>query len=245
MRVTFAGVGEAFDETLANTSLLVESDTTSILLDCGFTAASAFWSVAQQPLELDAIYISHFHGDHYFGLPALLVRSIQEKRTKRLTIMGQPGVEDRVTRLTEMAYSNAMAKATFDIYFIECTPGDEIPHGDFQMEFAMSDHPMPCLSVRLDCAGKSIFYSGDGKPTDATQTLAAGCDLVVHESFSLETTTPGHGTIESSIAFARKAGARRLAMLHMDRAIRQSRRSRDTVACPFWERFRSRVTIPP
>ena len=49
MRVTFAGVGEAFDEKLPNTSLLVQSESSSILLDCGFTAACTLWDVIGNP----------------------------------------------------------------------------------------------------------------------------------------------------------------------------------------------------
>jgi len=221
MRVMFAGVGEAFDETLSNTTLLVDSGTSTILLDCGFTAASAFWSVAEKPLELDALYITHFHGDHYFGIPALLVRFVEEGRTKRLTIHGQPGIEDRVLRLMEMAYSNVMARAEFDIFYIECDPGQDFKHAGFRFRFAMNDHPMPCLSVRLDCGDKSIFYSGDGRPTEATRALAKGCDLIAHESFSMEPDTPGHGTIDSSIEFARQAGAKSLALVHVQRKVRR------------------------
>ncbi|WP_319470401.1 ribonuclease Z [uncultured Pseudodesulfovibrio sp.] len=220
MRITFAGVGEAFDEKLANTSILAESDSTSILLDCGFTAASAFWCAARNPLKLDALYISHFHGDHYFGIPALLVRSVEEQRTKPLTILGQPGVESRIKKLMELAYSNVMAKAKFDLYFLECTPGEEIHLGDFKLDFAMSDHSMPCLAIRLNNAEHSVFYSGDGRPTDATTRLAAGCDLIIHESFSLEKTVPGHGTVDSSVEFAKTAGAHTLAMVHVTRTVR-------------------------
>jgi len=221
MRVTFAGVGEAFDETLANTSLLVQCGDFSALLDCGFTAASAFWAVAENPLELDALYITHFHGDHYFGIPALLVRSVEEGRTKRLTIMGQPGIEDRVRRLMEMAYSNALRNAQFDIYFIECTSGDDLSLFGTRFRFAMNDHLMPCLAVRLDCEGKSVFYSGDGRPTEWTRDLAKGCNLVVHESASFEADVPGHGTIASSIEFARTLGAESLALVHVKRDVRK------------------------
>lgn len=220
MRITFAGVGEAFDDKLANTSILAESDSTSILLDCGFTAASAFWSAARNPLGLDALYISHFHGDHYFGIPALLVRSVEEQRTKPLTILGQPGVESRIRKLMEMAYSNVMTKAKFDLYFLECTPGEEVHFGDFKLGFAMGDHSMPSLAIRLNSTKHSVFYSGDGRPTDATRQLAAGCGLIIHESFSLKKTVPGHGTVDSSIEFAKTAGAHTLAMVHVTRTVR-------------------------
>ena len=83
MRVTFVGVGEAFDENLPNTSILVESAASSILLDCGFSAPRAFWKAADNAEGLDMIHVSHFHADHYFGIPALLARFTQEGRTKR------------------------------------------------------------------------------------------------------------------------------------------------------------------
>lgn len=222
MRVTFAGVGEAFDEYLANTSILIESGTSSILLDCGFSAPRAFWKVAGESMDLDMVYISHFHADHYFGIPALLVRFIQEGRTNRLTILGPTGIEKRVKRLVEMAYSNALGKAEFDIYFIECSPGEEFRHAGFHLSFAMGDHLMPCLALRLEANGKSLFYSGDGQPTTDTRQLAAGCDLVIHEAFALDKETPGHGTVKSSLEFAAQAGARACALVHMDRTVRRT-----------------------
>lgn len=223
MRVTFTGVGEAFDEQLANTSLLVESETNSLLVDCGFSAPAGFWKAAQAPLELDGVYITHFHGDHYFGLPALLVRSVEEGRIKPLTIMGQPGIGKRVEQLMELAYPNSLGKAKFSLEFVECVPAHEVFLGDMRFRFAVNDHPMPCLSIRVDCGGKSLFYSGDGRPTGETRALAAGCDLIVHESFSLELDKPGHGTVDSSIAFAQEAGARTVALVHMKRTVRRGR----------------------
>ena len=222
MRVTFAGVGEAFDEYLANTSILVESGRSSILLDCGFSAPGAFWKVADKSVDLDMVYVSHFHADHYFGIPALLVRFIQEGRTKRLTILGPTGIERCVKRLVEMAYTNVLGKAGFETYFIECSPGEDFRHAGFHLGFAMGDHPMPCLALRLEADGKALFYSGDGQPTEETRRLAAGCDLIIHEAFALDKAVPGHGTVESSLEFAARAGAGACALVHMDRTVRRT-----------------------
>lgn len=226
MRVIFAGVGEAFDNTLPNTSILVESGSSSILLDCGFTASCAFCEYAESPLELDAIYISHFHADHYFGLPALLVRSIEEGRKKRLTILGPHGIEQRVTRLMEMAYSNALSRAKFEIFFMECQPGDDIKHGGFRFRFDMSNHSQPCLALRLDAGDKSLFYSGDGAATDGTRELAQGCDLVICESYIMGAEAPGHGNVEASLDFARKTQAKACALVHIQRTVRKLQKSK-------------------
>jgi ribonuclease Z len=71
LRVTFVGIGEAFDEGLGNTSVLVRFPSPpaaagQILLDYGFTPAHAFWRCSPDPMGLDAIWVSHFHGDHFF-----------------------------------------------------------------------------------------------------------------------------------------------------------------------------------
>ena len=78
MRVIFSGVGEALDENRSNTSLIVTHSASEsfqqVLLDCGFSAAHAFWRYAPEPLHLDALWISHFHGDHFLGVPLMLLR---------------------------------------------------------------------------------------------------------------------------------------------------------------------------
>jgi len=220
MRTTFIGVGEAFDDNQLNTSLLVETAESSLLLDCGFTAPMGFWKAAAHPLDLQAIYISHFHGDHFFGLPALLIRMRQEGRTAPLTILGQPGVEAVVGQTIELAYPGSLAKASFDVSFIECVAGQNILFEDMRLGFALSDHPRPCLAIRVDSGDSALFYSGDGGATDDTAALAAGVDLIVHESFTLDADTPGHGTVDASIDFARRAGARQLALVHIERDVR-------------------------
>ncbi len=168
MRVTFAGVGEAFDETLPNTSLLVEHGGRSLLLDCGLTAAAAFWRAASDPLGLDGVVISHFHGDHFLGLSGLLLRFVEEGREKDFFVVGQAGVEAKVGALMDMAYPGFMAKRRFGLNCLESAPGASLSVAGFDLAFALGDHSLPCLGVLVRADGKSVYYSGDGRPTEAT-----------------------------------------------------------------------------
>ena len=140
MKVIFTGVGEAFDENLPNTSLLVLANNQikkrQVLLDCGFTAAHTFWQTSPDPMGLDAVWISHFHGDHFFGLPLLLLRFWEEKRTRPLTIIGQPGVVDKVLGAMELAYPGFYAKVAFRIDFVEVRPGRDLDLFDLHWSFA-------------------------------------------------------------------------------------------------------------
>jgi ribonuclease BN (tRNA processing enzyme) len=227
MEIVFAGVGEAFDEHLPNTSILICSENAKkkrqILLDCGFTAAHSFWRVSPSPMDLDAVWISHFHGDHFFGLPLLLLRYWEEDRQQALTIIGQAEIENKVWEAMELAYPGFGAKIQFPLEFEAVSPGKDLALWDFQFTFALNDHSRPCLSVRIDHEKCSVFYSGDGRPTDQTLILARRCDLIIHESFAVEEAIASHGTVDLCIDFARRAEAKALALVHMNRDVRNSR----------------------
>ena len=229
MKIKFLGVGEAFDEKLPNTSIWVRSETAdggraSVLLDCGFTAPSPFWQSCPDPDELDAIWISHFHGDHFFGIPALLTRSWEMGRKKPLILISQAGVEDIIRQTLKLAYSSIMEKFAFELRFREVEPGNTIEAAGLSWSTALNGHPQKDLAVRIGRGEKSVFYSGDGLSTDDTLALAKGCPLIIHEAFRLDRQIPGHGSILSSIEFARKAGAQALALVHIQRNERRDRR---------------------
>ncbi|MFW5837992.1 MAG: MBL fold metallo-hydrolase [Desulfovibrionaceae bacterium] len=221
MKCTFIGVGEAFDELQPNTSLLLQAGGTSVLLDCGFTAAPAYFRHAPAPLDLDAVHLTHFHGDHFFGLPWLLTRFMEEGRTRDLVVIGGEGVRERVESAVSLAYGSFFDKAHFALDFKTAAPGRPLSIGDCSLSFAASDHSQPCLSVRVDAGAASLFYSGDGRPTSATRALARGCGLIAHEAYALEQDVPGHGTIDGSLEFARQAGARAVALVHVQRRTRR------------------------
>jgi ribonuclease BN (tRNA processing enzyme) len=225
MQVIFAGVGEAFDERLPNTAIIVSAGAgkgkRQVLLDCGFTAPLAFWQVSPAPLALDGIWISHFHGDHFFGVPLLLLRFWEERREKPLTIIGQTGIEDRVHAALDLAYSGLRSKIRYPIQFEEAFPGKDTHMLGFQWSFAETGHSTPCYAIRLNHKEGSLFYSGDGSPTDDTLALAKGCRLIVHEAFGIENVPLGHGTVDRCLDFARKAGAKAMALVHMNRDARQ------------------------
>jgi ribonuclease BN (tRNA processing enzyme) len=229
MKVVFLGVGEACDESYPNTSLLLESRVAetrpSVLLDCGFTVPPLYFRRTRNPNELDALWISHFHGDHFFGVPILLLRFWETNRAKPLTIMGQTGVEDMIRQTMALAYPNFMSKLAFPLTFVEAEPNQCVHVAGLTWAFAENGHGRRDLAVRIDDGARSVFYSGDGRPTPETLSLAAGCDLIVHEAFHLDQSIPGHGTVEQCIDFGRNAGASSLALVHLQRDVRRERRS--------------------
>jgi ribonuclease BN (tRNA processing enzyme) len=227
MQALFLGVGEACDETLANVSVLVRAEVNggpkSVMLDCGFNVPWRYWPQTRDPDELDGLYISHFHGDHFMGTPALLLRFWESKRKKPLAILGQQGIEDLVRSAMELAYPGFIRKLEFALDFITVDTDQPFETAGLRWRFARNEHSQRDFAVRIEDGSKSLFYSGDGKPTPETLELARGADLVIHEAFLLEEEWAGHGTVKGCIQFARKADAAALALVHIQRDERRKR----------------------
>lgn len=224
MEIHFLGVGEACDGSQPNTAILLKTDarqrTGRILLDCGFSVPHRFLKLGPDPDELEILWLSHFHGDHFFGTPLLLLWFWEMGRKKPLHILGPPGLKTKITAAMELAYPDLMPRLGFPLDFLEIDPGGYRKITDIAWRAAYTEHSQPCLSVRIEFQDKVIFYSGDGRPTTKTKSLAAGSDLMIHEAYGLADTTPGHGSIEACLDFASHAGARQIALVHIQRDVR-------------------------
>jgi len=221
IQAIFCGVGEAFDENLPNTCILVEAkkDGTSrkILLDCGFTAAPAFWRFADDPLDLDALWISHLHGDHFLGLPQLLIRFSEHGRIKPLQISGVAGTSMAAKQAMELAYPGKWDRLGFEVEFIEAYPEGSLLLAGVEALAVPVEHSVPSLGIKLHTGGMSLFYSGDGRLEKPFWSMLAGCELAICEAFALEGEMPGHCSVFRVLSMARSAGIRQTALVHMQR----------------------------
>jgi ribonuclease BN (tRNA processing enzyme) len=229
MQIVFLGVGEACDEYFPNTSLLVRTagagENRTLLLDCGFTVPPRFFREVPDPEELDMVWISHFHGDHFFGLPLLLLRLREMKRTRPLMILGQEGIGEIAERTMELAYPGFIRKLPYAVHYVVVEPETMVEARGLTWRTAENEHGRRSLSVRLDDGPASLFYSGDGRPTPETLNLARGSQLVVHESYAVrDVSVHGHGSAAGCIDFARRAGVPRLALVHFQRDARRDGR---------------------
>src|SRR5476649_1725090 len=93
MRLTVIGSGDAFGSGgRFNTCFLIEAQNKKLLLDFGASSLVALKSRQIDPGAIDGIFLSHLHGDHFGGLPFLLLDSQYLNRRERpLAICGPPG----------------------------------------------------------------------------------------------------------------------------------------------------------
>ncbi len=98
--VTFAGSGDAFGSGGRYQACIHirSQDHPPFLLDCGATSLSALKARDLDPGEIAAVFISHLHGDHFGGLPFLILDGQFTRRTSPLTVAGPPGTAARHRR---------------------------------------------------------------------------------------------------------------------------------------------------
>jgi ribonuclease BN (tRNA processing enzyme) len=223
-RLTFVGTGEAFDPDLPNTSLLYEGDRT-LLFDCGYAVPHALWRLMRDAERLDAIYVTHLHADHAWGLPALLLWMREEGRTRPLSILGGPGIGHWLQRLFDLAYPGAFDGRGYAIEPHELEPGAALELGALRLSCAQSRHPVRNLSVRVEEEERSFCYSGDGAPSLATRELYRGARVLVHECYAAERETAGHARLGELVPLALDAGVETLCLLHLSRTEKRAIRA--------------------
>ncbi len=224
MRIHLLGVGEAFDAPLGNTSALLTAES-RLLLDCGYAVPASLWAYNGDPDLLDGLYISHAHGDHFFGFPPLIGRLWESGRTRELAVITQESVFQKMKDAMELAYPGILADCKFEVRLIPAAAGETVRWREFELRFASSTHSVPNLAVRIETAGRSFAYSGDGQFTPASRDLFAEVGVLLHEAYMFQP-HPNHGDIDGVIAMASEARVRRLLLTHLNRDTRVRDRHR-------------------
>lgn len=216
-RLTFLGVGDAVDPAAASTSLLYQGART-LLLDCGPAIASIAFRALRDPNELDALWISHQHADHCFGLPTLLLMLRQARRSKSLELLGGPGSIAIIRQLLDIGYPGAFrASKCFPLNFSEISPGQALEFAGLRLSTAQTQHGVACHALRIDTTRHCLCFSSDGKVNNATLELYREADLVVHECQSVENESINHSRLVDLQSLFSLANAHQVALVHCSR----------------------------
>jgi ribonuclease BN (tRNA processing enzyme) len=197
MRVTIVGSGDAFGSGgRFNTCFYVETAKGTLMVDCGASSPVALNRLGLDHARVDAIILSHLHGDHFGGLPFLFLDAqFLRRRDRPLLVAGPPGTRERLNTLMETFFPLSTANEwRFALSIMEIEPGrptDVVGHDVTTIEVV---HPSgaPSTGIRLS-DGKNLFaYSGDTEWTEALLTIAEGADLFIIECYSYAKKIAGH-----------------------------------------------------
>jgi ribonuclease BN (tRNA processing enzyme) len=219
--VTFAGSGDAFGSGgrfQACIHIRCQNDTQPVLLDCGATSLSALKRCGIDPAEIGAVFVSHLHGDHFGGLPFLILDGQFARRTAVLTVVGPEGTARRLTAAMECLFpGSSTAARAFAVDVRELHQGQTITVAGVSARAWPADHPSgaPALALRLCLGGKVIGYTGDTAWTDALAEVAAGADLLIAEAYYWDKNVPFHLRHADLAAHREKLRSRRIVLTHL------------------------------
>ncbi|HUO04059.1 MAG TPA: MBL fold metallo-hydrolase [Candidatus Binataceae bacterium] len=184
--VTVLGSGDAFASFGRGYSgYLIDAPGVRAVLEAGPTLVYALKNNRIVTNSIDVIIISHLHGDHFAGLPFLILEYMWENPLKKpLTMIGPPKLAERTWRLMQTMYPRfELAKIQHQLKFVVLEPGASRQLSGIEVSAIRSPHTKPdvSLSVGIEAAGKKIVFTGDSGWNDDLLKFSAGADLFLCE----------------------------------------------------------------
>lgn len=166
MRIKFIGTGTMGSTTRANTSILIDN----ILLDCGMGTVKQMERLGEATKNVKCLLITHFHADHFFDIPNLLIgRRIRKECNEKLYIIVPQKGRRKVIDMMKFsfgdgddnAYENIEKK--YNIEFIEMYSNETYNIGEYEITLIELKHGncTPACGYLLEKEAKIIGYTGD------------------------------------------------------------------------------------
>ena len=136
--------------------------------------------------DITTVFISHFHADHTFGWPFLLLELLQQRAGQTLHVVGPPGVEQFLADMMVLGNVRNVwkaAKSDIDMRFVEAAEGGEQKAGDLMFRAVQVEHVpyLQCFGYVLDPGGRALGYTGDVRPCEGLEELARSSRALVLE----------------------------------------------------------------
>ena len=224
MKLTIVGCGDAFGSGgRMNTCFWLETAKRTVVVDFGASALPALKALKFDPNRIDAIVLTHLHGDHFGGLPFLLLDyQFLARRERPLLIAGPPGSRERLDAALEVFFPKSTGtKWRFPWRVQEIAVGvasDVLGHAVLSAE-VIHQSGAPSTALRLADGEKTFAYSGDTEWTDALLPIADGADLFVCECYAYAGKMTGHLSWEILKPKIPALRAKRVMLTHMNPSV--------------------------
>ncbi|MBI3796136.1 MAG: MBL fold metallo-hydrolase [Deltaproteobacteria bacterium] len=234
VQLRFLGSGDAFGSGgRCQTCILLEGASEPLLIDGGASSLMAMKSVGVDPAEISWIVLSHLHGDHFAGIPFLILDGQFNRRERPLCIAGPPGVRERVEAAMEVLFpGSSRVTQRFAVEFVELQDRVTISVGPAVVTPFLVQHACgaPPYALRIEYGGKVITYSGDTEWTESLVDAAQGADLFICEAYFFEKKIRYHLDYQTLLHQRDRLECRRLILTHMSQDM-LSRRAELEIDC--------------
>jgi len=220
MHLQFVGCGDAFGSGgRLNTCFHVVGEKANFLIDCGASSLIGLERLDISRHAIDTILITHFHGDHFGGVPYFVLEAHFGKRTRPLTLAGPPGIDGWYLRALEAAFEHFSAiRLAFELRIVtlpERAATDIGPLRVTPLPVVHGNSGGPFFGYRIAVEDRLIAFSGDTEWTDTLVDIARDADLFALECYSYDKPIRNHlsyKTIEQNLA---RFAAKKIVLTHM------------------------------
>jgi ribonuclease Z len=147
LRVTFLGTGGTLPTPSRNPSAIaVNREGELILFDCGEGTQQQMMRAKTGMKNLTSIFLTHFHADHFLGIPGLLQTMSFQGRSGKLEIFGPKGVKALVSLLLSLGHF----KMEFDVVARELEPDDEVRRKGYRIKAVKTSHGVLSMGYVLE-----------------------------------------------------------------------------------------------
>ncbi|HEY2106844.1 MAG TPA: MBL fold metallo-hydrolase [Candidatus Binataceae bacterium] len=224
--MTVLGAGDAFaSKGRFQAGYVISGGGLQILMDAGPTLLPSMKRLGLSPGDIDVVLISHLHGDHFGGLPFLILEYLYETPRRRpLTLAGPPHLEERTWALFHTMYpesETAELARLLDFVVLEPARTRQVTTA-LQVQTIRTPHTVNDISLafRISLGGKAVVYSGDTGWTDDLITLSAEADLFLCEcTYFDQPSLDFHISYTHFMTQRHRLSARRLVLTHIGREV--------------------------
>lgn len=223
MKLTVLGSG-AYEPELKRQAAchLVQTAKQNLVFDFGRGALGQLLKAGVRYCDIDVIFITHLHADHWAELTSLLFVALTEPqghqlRNKDLIIYGPQGIKEAMKQVYQ-AFNLNKYHPIYQIEIEELNDRSVIKGRNWQVQAYKIEHSesRECLAFRIESYGKILTYSGDSQSCLALRQACDGADLALLESTLMNgPKEEGHMTVKEAIDVAKDARVRKLVLTHI------------------------------
>ena len=206
LNLTFIGSGNAFSPAGLCCNGFLLNDT--VLFDAPPQALSSLNHLKIDPNGIEAVVISHHHGDHFLGLPFLLLHWRWQGRKSPARIIGPKGTEMLAKDIAEKVFPGVLRGLEYDLEWTDAEPGNPLTVGRLELEPYQMEHDEGlnvCLGFSARVGRRRFAYTGDTRLCTAVFDLARDAEVLVSECASRSSSVPVHMNLTDDIPRVRAA----------------------------------------
>jgi ribonuclease BN (tRNA processing enzyme) len=221
MRLQFLGSGDAFGSGgRFNTCFHLERAAHgNVLIDCGASSMVAIRKWQVDPNAVSTVLVSHLHGDHFAGLPFLLLDAqLVSRRTAPLLLAGPPGFRERLDIVMEAMFAGSTkVERRFALEVRELALHERVALNGLAVTPYLMKHysGAPSYALRIETEGKVLTYSGDTEWVDELIPAGRDADLFICEAYFFDKVMKYHIDYSTLARRLPDIGAKRTIVTHM------------------------------